>query len=157
MIETDVFISGAGLAGSIAALSYAKAGRKVTVADPFIDSDNNQKDYRTTAYLQPSKLFLERLGIWEAIEDNAMSLEVMKIIDSSSIKNGDEIKSQKEFKSAEISDLPFGWNVKNSLMKAALKDLIDSQSNCELITASSAIDLICRDSAAYVSFLLVTQ
>ena len=149
-METDVFVAGAGLAGSIAALSYSKAGRNVIVADPFIGSDNTRVDYRTTAYLQPSKLFLERLGIWEAIEDSAMPLEVMKIIDSSSIKNGGEIKSQKEFKSAEISDLPFGWNVKNLLMRAALKDLIDSQSNWQLITASSAIDLVCRDSAAYV-------
>ena len=150
MMETDVFIAGAGLAGSIAALSYSKAGRNVIVADPFIGGENAKLDYRTTAYLQPSKLFLERLGIWEAIEDSATPLEVMKIIDSSNVKNGDEIKSQKEFKSAEISDLPFGWNVKNSLMRAALKDLIDSQSNCELITASSAIDLVCRDSTAYV-------
>ena len=150
MMETDVFIAGAGLAGSIAALSYSKAGRNVIVADPFIGGENAKVDYRTTAYLQPSKLFLERLGIWEAIEDSATPLEVMKIIDSSSVENGDEIKSQKEFKSAEISDLPFGWNVKNSLMRAALKDLIDSQSNCELITASGAIDLVSRDSAAYV-------
>ena len=150
MMETDVFVAGAGLAGSIAALSYSKSGRNVIVADPFIGSDSAQVDYRTTAYLQPSKLFLERLGIWEAIEDSATPLDVMKIIDSSSVENGDEIKSQKEFKSAEISDLPFGWNVKNSLMRAALKDLIYSQSNCELITASSAIDLVCRDSTAYV-------
>ena len=150
MMETDVFIAGAGLAGSIAALSYSKAGRNVIVADPFIYSDNPQVDYRTTAYLQPAKLFLESLGIWEAIEDSAMPLEVMKIIDSSSVKNGDIIKSQKEFKSAEISDLPFGWNVKNSLMRTALKQLIDQQSNCKLITASSAIDLVCRDSMAYV-------
>ena len=129
MVETDVFISGAGLAGSIAALSYSKAGRNVIVADPFIYGDNAQVDYRTTAYLQPSKLFLEKLGIWETIEDSAVPLEVMKIIDSSSVKNGAEIKSQKEFKSAEISDLPFGWNVKNSLMRAALKRLLDQQSN----------------------------
>ena len=150
MMETDVFIAGAGLAGSIAALSYSKAGRNVIIADPFVYNDNAQVDYRTTAYLQPSKLFLERLGIWETIEDIAMPLEVMKIIDSSSDENRTKIKSQKEFKSAEISDLPFGWNVKNSLMRAALKSLIDSQSNCELITASSAIDLVCRDSIAYV-------
>ena len=149
-METDVFIAGAGLAGSIAALSYSKTGRNVIVADPFIYSDNPQVDYRTTAYLQPAKLFLESLGIWEAIEDSAMPLEVMKIIDSSSVTNGNIIKSQKEFRSAEISDLPFGWNVKNSLMRTALKRLIDQQSNCKLITASSAIDLVCRDSMAYV-------
>ena len=150
MIETDVFISGAGLAGSIAALSYSKAGRNVIVADPFIYGDNAEVDYRTTAYLQPSKLFLEKLGIWEAVEDDAMPLEIMKIMDSSNIKNGDEIRSQKEFKSAEISDFPFGWNVKNSLMRAALKRLIDQQSNCKLITNSSAVDMVCRDSMAYL-------
>ena len=150
MEETDVFIAGAGLAGSIAALSYSKAGRNVIVADPFIYGNNPQVDYRTTAYLQPSKLFLEKLGIWEAIEDNARPLEVMKIIDSSSVKNGNKIKSQKEFKSAEISDLPFGWNVKNSLMRTALKRLIDQQSNCTLINATSAIDLVSRETMANV-------
>ena len=77
MIETDVFIAGAGLAGSIAALSYSKAGRNVIIADPFIHTDNTKLDYRTTAYLQPSKLFLETLGVWEAIENFAMPLEVM--------------------------------------------------------------------------------
>ena len=150
MVETDVFISGAGLAGSIAALSYSKAGRNVVVADPYIYGNNAQIDYRTTAYLQPSKLFLEKLGIWEAIEDSAMPLEIMKIMDSSNIKNGDKIRSQNEFASAEISDLPFGWNVKNSLMRAALKRLIDQQSNCKLITNSSAVDMVSRDSVAYL-------
>ena len=70
MIETDVFIAGAGLAGSIAALSYSKAGRNVIIADPFIHTYNTKLDYRTTAYLQPSKLFLETLGVWEAIQGN---------------------------------------------------------------------------------------
>ena len=150
MLETDIFIAGAGLAGSIAALSFSKTGRNVVITDPFSHSDNAQLDYRTTAYLQPSKLFLERLGVWETIEDSAMPLEIMKIIDASGAQNGDKIKSQKEFNSAEISDSPFGWNVKNSLMQAELKRLIDRQSNCELIDATSAIDFTSRDTAAFV-------
>ena len=150
MLETDIFIAGAGLAGSIAALSFSKTGRNVVITDPFSHSDNAQLDYRTTAYLQPSKLFLERLGVWETIEDSAMPLEIMKIIDASEAQNGDKIKSQKEFNSAEISDSPFGWNVKNSLMRAELKRLIDRQSNCELIDATSAIDFTSRDTAAFV-------
>ena len=51
MMETDVFIAGAGLAGSIAALSYSKTGRNVIIADPFVYNDNALVDYRTTAYL----------------------------------------------------------------------------------------------------------
>ena len=150
MLETDIFIAGAGLSGSIAALSFSKTGRNVVIADPFSHSDNAQLDYRTTAYLQPSKLFLETLGVWETIEDSAMPLEIMKIIDASGAQNGNKIKSQKEFNSAEISDSPFGWNVKNSLMRAELKRLIDRQSNCELIDATSAIDFTSRDTAAFV-------
>ena len=65
MITTDVFIAGAGIAGSIAALSYAKSARNVVVADPFIYDGNSKFDYRTTAYLQPSKSFLELIGVWD--------------------------------------------------------------------------------------------
>ena len=83
MITTDVFIAGAGLAGSIAALSYAKSARNVVVADPFSHNESSKFDYRTTAYLQPSKLFLELIAVWDCVKDSAMPLEVMKIIDAS--------------------------------------------------------------------------
>ena len=45
MIEVDVFIAGAGLAGSIAALSYAKAGRTVLIADPVSYDSKSNFDY----------------------------------------------------------------------------------------------------------------
>ena len=150
MITTDVFIAGAGLAGSIAALSYAKSARNVVVADPYSYDDNSNFDYRTTAYLQPSKLFLDLIGVWDFVKDGAMPLEVMKIIDASGEGDPGKIKSEKNFNSSEISDLPFGWNVKNSLMRTTLQDLIERQSNCKLITGTRAVDFISRDDAAYV-------
>ena len=150
MITTDVFIAGAGLAGSIAALSYAKSARNVVVADPFIYNESSKFDYRTTAYLQPSKLFLELIGVWDFVKDGAMPLEVMKIIDASGEGDPGKIKSEKNFNSSEISDLPFGWNVKNSLMRKTLQDLIERQSNCKLITGTRAVDFLSRDDAAYV-------
>ena len=64
MITTDIFIAGAGLAGSIAALSYAKSARNVVLADPINYNESSNSDYRTTAYLQPSKSFLESIGVW---------------------------------------------------------------------------------------------
>ena len=134
MITTDVFIAGAGIAGSIAALSYAKSARNVVVADPFIYDGNSKFDYRTTAYLQPSKSFLELIGVWDCVKDSAMPLEVMKIIDASGLGDTGQIKSEKNFISSEISDLPFGWNIKNSLMRTTLQNLIEHQRNCKLIT-----------------------
>ena len=150
MITTDVFIAGAGLAGSITALSYARSSRNVVVADPFSYDDSSKFDYRTTAYLQPSKLFLELIGVWDCVKDSAMPLEVMKIIDASDKGNPGKIKSEKNFNSSEISDLPFGWNVKNSLMRSTLQDLIEREGNCKLITGTRAVDFLSRDDAAYV-------
>ena len=51
MITTDVFIAGAGLAGSIAALSYAKSARNVVVADPFSYDDNSNFDYLSLIHI----------------------------------------------------------------------------------------------------------
>ena len=150
MIEVDVFVAGAGLAGSIAALSYAKAGRKVLIADPINYDNASTFDYRTTAYLQPSKLFLEKIGVWAAIQDSAVPLEVMEIIDASGGIHPGEIKTKKDFKSSEISELPFGWNVQNSLMRKSLKNLLVLQNNCETINAESVVDFLSRDDIAYV-------
>ena len=150
MITTDVFIAGAGLAGSIAALSYAKSARNVIIVDPFKHDESSKFDYRTTAYLQPSKSFLELIGVWDCVKDSAMPLEVMKIIDASGLGDTGQIKSEKNFHSSEISDLPFGWNIKNSLMRTTLQDLIEGQSNCKLIKGTRAVDFISRDDATYV-------
>ena len=150
MITTDVFIAGAGLAGSIAALSYAKSARNVVLADPLSHNESSKFDYRTTAYLQPSKSFLELIGVWDCVKDSAMPLEVMKIIDASGMGDTGKIKSEKNFNSSEISDLPFGWNIKNSLMRTTLQNLIEHQNNCNLITGIRAVDFISRDDAAYV-------
>ena len=79
-----------------------------------------------------------------------MPLEVMKIIDASDKGNPGKIKSEKNFNSSEISDLPFGWNVKNSLMRSTLQDLIEREGNCKLITGTRAVDFLSRDDAAYV-------
>ena len=150
MIEVDIFVAGAGLAGSIAALSYAKAGRKVLIADPINYDNTSTLDYRTTAYLQPSKLFLEKIGVWAAVQQSAVPLEVMRIIDASGGIHPGEIKIKKDFKSSEISELPFGWNVRNSLMRKSLKNLLVLQNNCEIINAESVVDFLSRDDIAYV-------
>jgi len=150
MIEVDVFIAGAGLAGSIAALSYAKAGRTVLIADPVNYDSKSNFDYRTTAYLQPSKLFLEKIGVWAAIQNSAVPLEIMKIIDASGGTHPGEIKTEKDFKSSDISELPFGWNVQNSFMRKSLKDLLVLHNNCKIINAESVVDFLSRDDIAYV-------
>ncbi|MEO0357946.1 MAG: FAD-dependent monooxygenase [Pseudomonadota bacterium] len=113
---TDIFISGGGVAGLSAAVAFGAAGFDVVCVDPVPPVTNRAADgadLRTTAYLQPSQAFLDRIGLWAHVQDTAQALNVMRIVDA-------DHGTPKDFASDDISDAPFGWNVGNWHMRAAL-------------------------------------
>ena len=60
----EIFINGAGLAGLLASIAFARKGFSVVCIDKMDVKnhiDNNKKSYRTTAFLEPSKKFLMKL------------------------------------------------------------------------------------------------
>ncbi|MGB8622605.1 MAG: FAD-binding protein, partial [Paracoccaceae bacterium] len=66
-IETDILISGGGVAGLTAAAAFGAAGFRVICVDPappVTDAAAAGADMRTTAFLQPSVDLLEAAGIW---------------------------------------------------------------------------------------------
>lgn len=77
METVDVTVIGAGLAGSVAALALARRGRKVTL----VAGDTRPKDRRTTALMDQSIRFLDRLGLWEELKSQGEALSTMQIID----------------------------------------------------------------------------
>ena len=77
-IETDIFISGGGIAGLTAALALAQNGLSVTLADP---SDGPTGDTRSTAFLQPATALFKEIGIWDALAPHATPLETLTIAD----------------------------------------------------------------------------
>ena len=68
MRHFDIAITGAGLAGQIAAIALARAGRHVALVAPSTD----RKDRRTTALMDQSIRFLDRLGLWSRIAPSAV-------------------------------------------------------------------------------------
>lgn len=125
---TDILISGGGVAGLTAACVLGSAGFSVMCVDPtppVTDATADGADLRTTAILQPSVAVLQAAGLWDRLKPQAAALQVMRIIDA----GGDEPVARlvKEFDAADISDLPFGWNLPNWLLRremvARLADL----------------------------------
>ena len=109
-METDIFISGGGLAGMIAAIAFAHNGRRVICADPnrpVTDRTAKGADLRTTAYLQPAQALLKDIGVWRHVQAQAAALRVMRLID----RTADGGPLRKDFDADDISDAPFGWNV----------------------------------------------
>lgn len=118
MTETDIFISGGGVAGLAAAAAFGTAGFRVVIADPappITDAQTDGADLRTTAFLQPARDFLQDAGIWPALAPYATPLQVMRIVDAGGAEPTPRIT--KDFNATDISDEPFGWNLPNWLLR----------------------------------------
>jgi 2-octaprenyl-6-methoxyphenol hydroxylase len=118
MHDIDIFVSGGGVAGLAATIAFAQAGFRTLCADPappVTDREAEGADLRTTAFLQPSQAFLDRIGVWDRLASHAMPLQVMRIVDA-----GGETPTPRvahDFDAADISDRPFGWNLPNWLLR----------------------------------------
>lgn len=114
----DILISGGGIAGLTAAAAFGTAGFDVICVDPappVTDGKSAGADLRSTAMLQPARRLLERAGLWEALAPHAAPLQVMRIIDAGG--ETPEPRVIKEFDASEISEMPFGWNFPNWLLR----------------------------------------
>ncbi|MFT3689602.1 UbiH/UbiF family hydroxylase [Paenirhodobacter sp.] len=126
--QTDILVSGGGVAGLIATAAFASAGFTTICVDPTppVTSEGAAgADMRSTAFLQPSRIVLERAGLWERLAPFAAPLKVMRIIDAGGAEP--VARLSRDFNAGELSDAPFGWNFPNWLLRremvARLADL----------------------------------
>ena len=150
MTDTDVFISGGGLAGLAAAAAFDAAGFSVVLVDPAPPTqtaEDDQSDLRSTAYLQASKTLFERIGLWDVLECQATALSALRIVDT--VGDPPVIQTDRMFQSSDISDTPFGWNVPNWLARKTLTDHLAQRIDLRLGTGFSSI--LTRDKEALVT------
>ncbi|MEK9978193.1 MAG: UbiH/UbiF family hydroxylase [Paracoccaceae bacterium] len=153
MEKVDVFISGGGIAGMVAAVAFERLGYSVICADPrppVQTRDENGADLRTTAFLQPSQQFLDELGLWSRVKDHATPLDIMRIVDAGGAEEPNHIKVSREFDARELSDLPFGWNVPNWLSRRALSEALEASGRAEFLAGVETKQVFTRDSEARV-------
>ena len=114
----DILISGGGIAGLTAAATFGAAGFDVICVDPappITARDVDGSDLRTTAFLQPAKGLLEQCGLWARLAPHAAPLQIMRIVDAGG--ENPEPRIVRDFRAADISDQPFGWNLPNWLLR----------------------------------------
>ncbi len=114
-MKTEILISGGGVAGLTAAAAFGTAGFDVVIVDPMppvTEAANPASDLRTTAFLQPARALLDQAGLWSKLSSDATPLQVMRIVDAAVTP-----PVTRDFDAADISDLPFGWNLPNWLLR----------------------------------------
>lgn len=149
--DCDILISGGGIAGLTAAAAFGTAGFDVICVDPappITERDAKGADMRTTAMLQPARDVLMAAGVWDTLLPHAAELQVMRIVDA----GGDvaEPRVTREFRASEISELPFGWNFSNWLLRRELVARLDALPNVDFRPGTGTTSLFTRTAEARV-------
>tara|TARA_R110002051_G_scaffold264959_3_gene324905 strand:- start:10839 stop:12041 length:1203 start_codon:yes stop_codon:yes gene_type:complete len=150
-IETDIVISGGGVAGLTAASAFGTAGFRVLIVDPappVTSSDAKGADLRTTAFLQPAKGLLDRAGLWDRLAPHAAALQIMRIVDASGPDGS--IRTTADFNAADVSDQPFGWNLPNWLLRREMVTRLADLPNVAFKTGTGFGNMVARSAYALV-------
>jgi 2-octaprenyl-6-methoxyphenol hydroxylase len=155
---TDILISGGGVAGLTAACALGSAGFRVICVDPtppVTEAEADNADLRTTAFLQPSIAVLDAAGLWTRLEPFAAALRVMRIVDAGGPEP--EARLTKDFNAADISDLPFGWNLPNWLLRREMVARLNDLPNVSFRPGLGFARMLSRQTEALVTLSDGTQ
>ncbi len=148
-MKTDILISGGGVAGLTAAAAFGAAGFSVVIVDPtppVTEAANPASDLRTTAFLQPARSFLDRAGLWDRLAPHAAALQTMRIVDAASAP-----PVIRDFDAADISALPFGWNLPNWLLRREMVARLAELPNVDFRPGIGFTKMLTRTSEALVT------
>ena len=131
----DTAVIGAGPAGLAAALALSAVGCKTVCSGQKFNPDPARPDTRTTALLQASVQFLKNLGVWHHCASRAAALEAIRVIDDT----GRLIRAPEiEFQCRELGAEPFGYNIANTDLVAALLQVAQDAPSLELLETAKA-------------------
>lgn len=151
-IQTDVLISGGGVAGLTAAAAFGAAGFTTICVDPtppVTTEADPGADLRTTAFLHPSRKVLESSGLWERLAPFAAPLQIMRIIDAGGAEP--EARLTRDFDASDISDEPFGWNLPNWLLRREMVARLAELPLVDFRPGVATTGLVTRETGAEVT------
>jgi len=141
MSKFEVAVIGGGLAGMIAAVALARGGRNVALVAP----PSPKEDRRTTALMDQSIRFLDRLTLWERLRPAAAPLTSMRIIDGTSRLLRAPTTT---FRSAEVGLDAFGYNFPNKALMDVLEAAVAAEGNIRRFTDMAETIVIAPESVA---------
>ncbi|MGF9763126.1 UbiH/UbiF family hydroxylase [Microvirga sp. 0TCS3.31] len=118
----NIAVVGAGAVGFSAALAFARDGFRTVL----VGGLDTRRDGRTVALLNGSVRFLEALGAWSLIVNEAAPLETMRIVDDTGSLFRPPPAS---FRAGEIGLDAFGWNVENATLVEKLAEAARAYEN----------------------------
>lgn len=144
--DSDILIVGGGLNGPVLALALARSGLTSTVIDaqPADSLAADGFDGRSYALALASVRLLRRLGLWEALADDAQPMLEIKVSDGRA-GEGPLSPFHLHFDHAEIEEGPMGHMVEDRHLRQAVLEAITDN---PLITRLNGETVIAQDAGA---------
>lgn len=140
MTHYQIAIVGGGLAGRIAAFAFARHGFETVLIAP----EDARTDQRTTALMDASIAFLDRLGLWEEVRTQAAPLASMQIVDATGrLLHAPTVN----FRASEIGLEAFGYNIPNAPFLALLGEKLAALGNVDILPTGVAAAELASDTA----------
>lgn len=144
----DAAVIGAGPAGLTTAVALAIAGCRTVIAGPPFNPDPEKPDTRTTALLRASVRLLQNTGVWDFCRAEAAPLRKIRLIDDTGrLLRAPEVT----FDCREIGGEPFGYNISNSTLVAALTARAQGLENLDVVETTGANAVTPGDSRAEIT------
>lgn len=134
---SEIIVIGGGPVGLSLALGLAQAGHGVRLVDAGPDprTATTQPPARSTALMPLSLETLTRLGVWQRVEHLSAPLDKLRLIDDQADRWTNPVIEV--FSADEITDTPFGYNIINTDLTAALLDMAESIDGLSLFYGSA--------------------
>ena len=152
--QKDILVAGGGVAGLMAAMSFASIGYDVICVDPsppIVEQDDTRADLRSTAFLMPAVEMMRQIGLWDRLAPHAAELRVMRLCDAGGVEN--EIREQVDFTATEIGHERFGWNIPNRALRQTMIAHAETFPTLDLRMGRAVRDLLPRTGAARVTLI----
>jgi len=137
----EIAVIGGGLAGMIAAIALGRGGRNVALVAP----PAPREDRRTTALMDQSIRFMDRLTLWERLRPSSAPLSTMRIIDGT---NRLLRAPTATFRAAEVGLEAFGYNFPNKALMEVLEAAAAAEGNITRFTAFADVIDVTEDTVS---------
>lgn len=150
--DSDIVIVGGGLGGPALALGLAQAGFTVTVIDAAPLSTHEAADFdgRSYALALASVRLLDRLGLWDRVEDNAQPMFEIKVSDGRA-GEGPLSPFFLHFDHAEIEEGPMGHMLEDRFLRRALLDALEAEPKISHLAGETVVAQCCDAMRAEVT------
>ncbi|WP_099827191.1 FAD-dependent monooxygenase [Oceaniglobus indicus] len=150
--QTDILISGGGIAGMIAAAGCAARGFSVVLVDPappVARATDPGADLRSTAFLQPAIALFQEIGLWPSLAPDATPLAALRVIDTAGWPPRET--ARRTFQPTDLDQATFGWNIANWRCRSVLADHLAGLDRVDLRLGTGFARMLTRTSGVRVT------